>query len=85
MTEESATTKQEAYILVKSHIDIMKKNILRLLSENGMTRVDLANKIGKDKYYVNYILNHAAPRPQIDNIIKIAWALNVELVELFQK
>lgn len=61
----------------------MKNNIKTLLSMNGMTQLDLANRTGLDASTISRYINGSNLERKWLHIAIIADALNVEMEDLF--
>lgn len=63
-------------------MDIIRKNIRKLMKELDMTQTELGSRIDSDKFYIRYVLTHPSANPSIKSMEKIAWALKTDLITL---
>lgn len=59
-----------------------KLKIKEVLKENGMTQVDLAERLDMHPVSLNYIINGS--NQQIETLEKIAKAIGVDFLDLFE-
>jgi len=76
-------TKAEASKLLKENMEIIIKNIERLLKEKNMNQSELAYAIGSDRQHVNFILRNGKGIT-VNVAGRIAKALDVKLYELIK-
>jgi len=76
-------TKAEASKLLKENMEIIIKNIERLLKEKNMNQSELAYAIGSDRQHVNFILRNGKGIT-VNVAGRIAKALDIKLYELIK-
>lgn len=77
-------TKTEGVALLKEFVERLRRNILKLLQERGMTQKELGERIDKNNHYIHYILHDPLPNPSSDGLIKIAHVFGIDITELLK-
>lgn len=80
--DELEINKQQAIILLKNNALKIQVKIKKLMREKRVTQQGLAEMIGSDKSYINYIINNRYANPSLKTLSKIELALETTLTEL---
>lgn len=83
--EQHPLPTQEVKSLLRFHMDMFKMNLLKLMNENKISGAELGRRIDKDRFYIDYILNHPCPNPTTSNVLLIANIFNVSHTDLFKQ